>query len=84
MELLAVTLCLYNVPRPFSHIAAVVVYIPRGAEPTVACDVIQDAVAEITLQHPDALVVIFGDLNHVDYSSHSTGFDTIFKRPHET
>lgn len=47
VEVLAVSLRPYYVPREFSHIVAMVVYIPPRAEPSSACDVIQDALARI-------------------------------------
>lgn len=61
-------------PREFSHIVAIIVYIPPRADPTVACDVIQDTIARSQSQHPDAMLVISGDFNHVDISTHLGGF----------
>ncbi|XDV29127.1 hypothetical protein PO909_032280 [Leuciscus waleckii] len=74
VELLAVSLRPYYVPREFSHIVAIIVYIQPRADPSVACDVIQDTVAGIQLQHSDALIAISGDYNHVDISSFVGGF----------
>ncbi len=74
VELLAVGLRAYYVPREYSHTVAIVVYIPPRAVPAVACDFIHDAVARIQTWHPDAFILISGDFNHVSLSSHLTGF----------
>lgn len=57
IELLAVSL------RPI--VAVVIVYIPQCADAEVVCDIIHSAVAELQTQHPEALVLISGDFNHV-------------------
>ncbi|KAI3376464.1 hypothetical protein L3Q82_016931, partial [Scortum barcoo] len=64
IELLAVSLCPYYLPREFSHAIVVVVYIPPRADAEAACDVIHSAVAKLQTQHPEALVLISGDFNH--------------------
>lgn len=58
VELLAVGLRAYYVPREYSHTDAIVVYIPPRAVPAVACDVIHEAVARIQTRHPDAFILI--------------------------
>ena len=74
IELLVVGLRPYYVPREYTHIVAIVVYIHPRAEAAVACDVIHETVARIQTQHPEALLLISGDYNHVTLSSHLSGF----------
>ncbi|KAI3361741.1 hypothetical protein L3Q82_001954 [Scortum barcoo] len=66
IELLAVSLRPYYLPREFSHAIVVVVYIhpARRRGGSVQCDVIHSAVAKLQTQHPEALVLISGDFNH--------------------
>ncbi|KAI3373257.1 hypothetical protein L3Q82_006380 [Scortum barcoo] len=54
--------------KEFSHAIVVVVYMftfPRAPTAEAACDVIHSAVAKVQTQHPEALVLISGDFNHV-------------------
>ncbi len=74
VELLAVGLRAYYIPREFNYIVAIVVYIPPRAAAAEACDVIQETVLKIQTQHPDALIVISGDFNQVSLTSHLPGF----------
>lgn len=74
IELLAVGLRPYYVPREYSHIVAIVVYIHPRAVEAVACDVIHETVSRIQTQHPEALLLILCDCNHVTLSSHLSGF----------
>lgn len=55
VELLAVGLRPYYLPREISHAILVLVYIPPSGNPTAACDVIHGAVAELQTSHPSAL-----------------------------
>ena len=64
IELLAVSLRPYYLPREFSHAIVLAVYIPPRADAESACDVIHSAVARLQTQHPEALVLISGDFNH--------------------
>lgn len=73
-ELLTVGLRPYYVPREFSHIVAVVFYVPPRADPAVACDITLKSIARLQTLHPDALIVRWGDYNHVDISPRITGF----------
>ncbi|KAI4877531.1 hypothetical protein NFI96_027122, partial [Prochilodus magdalenae] len=52
IELLAVGLRPYYLPREFSHVVVVAVYIPPSANPTSACDVIHSTIARLQTQHP--------------------------------
>ena len=65
IELLAVGLRPYYLPREFSHAIVVAVYIPPSANPTSSCDVIHSAIAGLQTAHPSALIIISGDFNHV-------------------
>lgn len=64
IEILAVSLRPYYLPREFSHAIVLVIYICPHANAEVACDIIHSAVAQIQTQHPD-LMLISGDFNHV-------------------
>ena len=61
IELLAVGLRSYYLPREFSHAIAVAVYIPPSANPTSACDVIHSTIARLQTVHPSALITILSD-----------------------
>ncbi|KAI4899972.1 hypothetical protein NFI96_015155 [Prochilodus magdalenae] len=65
IELLAVGLRPYYLPREFSHVVVVAVYIPPSANPTSACDVTHSTIVRLQTQHPTAFIAISGDFNHV-------------------
>ncbi|XP_049927755.1 uncharacterized protein LOC126407114 [Epinephelus moara] len=65
IELFAVGLRPYYLPREFSHAIIVTDYIPPSANPTSACDVIHSAIARLQTKHPSAFIAISGDFNHV-------------------
>ena len=69
IELLAVTVKPYYLPREFSHAIVVAVYIPPSANADAACDVISTAVHRLQTQSPQALILISGDFNHAALSS---------------
>ena len=81
IELLAVGMRPYYVPREFSHIITILVYIPPKATAEVSCEVLHETVARIQTKHPEALVLISGDFNHVKLSSHLTGFTQFVNCP---
>ncbi|XP_051814688.1 uncharacterized protein LOC127537042 [Acanthochromis polyacanthus] len=81
IELLAVGLRPYYVPREFSHIITMLVYIPPKATDLVPCDLLHDTVAQIETRHSEALVIISGDFNHVSLSSHLTEFTQFVNCP---
>lgn len=68
-ELLAVSLRPYYLPRELTHVLSVCVYIPPKANVETAVEMVQTTVAELQSRHPDALVVISGDFNHVTLES---------------
>ncbi|XP_051791709.1 uncharacterized protein LOC127530062 [Erpetoichthys calabaricus] len=55
----------YYLPREFGHVIVVIVYIPPRADVGIAGDIIHSAVAKLQTQHPEELVLISGDFNHV-------------------
>ena len=69
IELLSVGFRAFYAPRELPYTVVVVFYIPLKAAPTTACDVIHDAVARVQTQHPEALIAITSDFNHVSLSS---------------
>lgn len=79
IELLAVGMRPYYVPREFSHIITILVYIPPKATAEVPCEILHEMVARIQTKHPEALIIISGDFNHVTLSSHLTGFTQFVK-----
>ena len=68
IELLAVSLRPYYMPREFTCTIAVAVYIPPSADADAACDVINTVTAKLLTQHPDAFMLISGDFNHASLS----------------
>lgn len=74
VELLAVSLRPYYMPREFSHAIVLCVYVPPRALPDVACDIIHSAIARLQTQHTDAFFAISGDFNHITLDSTLTNF----------
>ncbi|XP_017541663.2 uncharacterized protein LOC108413582 [Pygocentrus nattereri] len=74
VELLAVSLRPYYIPREFSHAIVVCVYLPPRADAEVTCDIIHATIARLQTQHPDAFVALSGDFNHVTLDSTLTSF----------
>ncbi|KAI3375234.1 hypothetical protein L3Q82_021731, partial [Scortum barcoo] len=68
IELLAISMRPYYLPREFTHALVVVVYVPPSANADAACDVLLSAVSRLQTQHPDALLLISGDFNHASPS----------------
>ncbi|XP_060756854.1 uncharacterized protein LOC132867901 [Neoarius graeffei] len=66
VELCAVGLHPYYLPREFSNVIMVAVYVPPSANPNTACDTIHSAIARLQTQHPSAFIAISGDFNHVN------------------
>ena len=65
IELLAVGLRPYYLPRELSHVVVVAVYIPPSANPTKACETAHSTISRLQTNHPSALILISGDFNHV-------------------
>ncbi|XP_035812432.2 uncharacterized protein LOC118471519 [Amphiprion ocellaris] len=65
LELLAVSIRPYYVPREFSHVIALCVYVPPRADAEAARESIYNITTALQSQHPDAFFLISGDFNHV-------------------
>ena len=74
VELLAIGLRPYYVPREFSHIIVITTYIPPSARAASASDVIHSLVSDLQTKHPCALMVINADFNHASLTRTLTGF----------
>ncbi|XP_019223006.1 uncharacterized protein LOC109205037 [Oreochromis niloticus] len=81
IELCAVGLRPYYLPREFSHVILVAVYVPPSANPTAACDTIHSATARLQTQHPSAFIVISGDFNHVSLDNTLPTSDNMWTVP---
>jgi len=64
IELLAVSLRPYYLPREFTQAIVIVVYIPPTANTSRATDVINSVTARLQTRHPNAFISISGDFNH--------------------
>ncbi|XP_023814848.1 uncharacterized protein LOC111947981 [Oryzias latipes] len=64
IELVAVSVRPYYLPREFSHVLVVTVYVPPSADAAVACERVHSTVSQLQTQHPQALILISGDFNH--------------------
>ncbi|KAK2850760.1 hypothetical protein Q5P01_007036 [Channa striata] len=64
VELVAVCVRPYYLPKEFSHVLAVTVYVPPSADTTAACERVHSTVSQLQTQHPQALILISGDFNH--------------------
>ncbi|KAI3356715.1 hypothetical protein L3Q82_003313 [Scortum barcoo] len=64
IELLAVSIRPYYLPREFSHVIAITTYIPPSANADAACELLHSVVAQLQTEHPQAFLLITGDFNH--------------------
>lgn len=69
IELLAVSMRPYYIPREFSHIIAITVYIPPSADASAACELLHRVVSQLQTSHPQCFFLISGDFNHALLSS---------------
>lgn len=69
---LLVSLRVYYLPREFSHVLAVTVYIPPSAVPSH--DVIHSSIAELQTVHPSAFILVNRDFNNVNVPRTLTDF----------
>lgn len=74
IELLAVGMHLYYLPREFTSTIVIAVYIPPSADAVMACDVISSTAARLQTEHPDAFMVITGDFNHASLDKNLNNF----------
>ncbi|XP_023812835.1 uncharacterized protein LOC111947686 [Oryzias latipes] len=64
IELVAVSVRPYYLPREFSHVLVGTVYVPPSADAAVACERVHSTVSQLQTQHPQALILISGGFNH--------------------
>ena len=70
LELLAVSMWPYYIPREFSHVIAMTVYSPPpSAVAAAATEQIHTIVSKLQNQHPQFLLLISSDFNHASLSS---------------
>ena len=65
IELMCVTLRPYYLPREFTQVCIIIVYIPPTANTNTATDAILDTVHEIEFKNPDSVCIITGDFNNL-------------------
>jgi len=65
IELQAVSLRPYYLPREFTQAIIIVVYIPPAANTLQAADVINSVTTCLQTLHPSAFISISGDFNHI-------------------
>lgn len=81
LELLAVGLRPYYLPREFSHMIVICVYIPPRADAAAACKRIQVVTAKLQTRHPEEFMVISGDFNHATLDSTLAAFCQVVDCP---
>ncbi|KAK7945276.1 hypothetical protein WMY93_001004 [Mugilogobius chulae] len=64
IELLAVSVRPYYLPREFTHVIVIAVYVPPSANAETACETLLSCTSTLQTQHPQALFLISGDFNH--------------------
>lgn len=68
IELLAVSIRPYYLPREFSHVIALTLYIPPSSA-AAACEVIHSVVSQLQTSHSQAFFLISGNFNHTSLSA---------------
>ena len=69
IELLAVSMRPYYLPREFSHAIAIATYVPPSANTSSACEILGTTLAKLQTRHPQALFLTTGDFNQAKPSS---------------
>lgn len=69
LELLVVKCRPFFLPREFTTITIMAVYIPPQAKAKVALDKLHESASKQLTAHPDSVVITAGDFNHVDFKS---------------
>lgn len=82
IELLAVSVCPYYLPREFSHVILLGVYVPPSTNGKSACDIIHTVRVKLQREDPHAFIVISGDFNHLPLS-YTTHIQTICRLLHK-
>lgn len=81
VELLAVGCRPYYLPREFSSVIVIVVYIPPSAHAKLATDAIHKVTTDLLNRSPESAVVISGDFNHCLLSATLPTFKHYVKVP---
>lgn len=61
VEMLTLGMRPYYLPREFSHVLTVAVYVPPSANATEAAETIAQHVHELQTRSPDAFILVTGD-----------------------
>lgn len=69
IELLAVSMRPFFLPREFSHVIAITAYVPPTAKADIARDSLHSVVSRLQTQYPQALFLISGHFNHAPLDS---------------
>ena len=69
IEVLAVSIRPYYLPREVLHVIAIAAYVPPSANADAACDVLHSMVSRLQTQHPQCLLLISGDFSHASLFS---------------
>ncbi|KAI3351338.1 hypothetical protein L3Q82_005877 [Scortum barcoo] len=77
----SVSLRPYYLPREFSHVITICVYIPPRADAATACEKIHSVTARLQTQHPEAFMIISGDFNHATLDSTLAVFNQVVDCP---
>ena len=81
IELLAVSIRPYYLPREFSHVLCLTVYIPPEADNKEAAETIHTVTAELLTKSPNAFMAISGDFNQCSLSTALPNFTQYVKCP---
>lgn len=81
IELIAVSCRPYYLPREFSHVIVMVVYIPPSGNGKCAIETISRITHDLQRSSPDALVILNGDFNHCTLSTTLPSFKQMVTCP---
>ena len=73
-EILTVSARAYYLPREFSHVIIMTVYVPPSACAREAADRIASHVHDVETRAPDAVKILTGDFNHCDLQKLLPGY----------
>lgn len=77
-ELLVVSLRPHYLPREFTVVLAILVYIPPSANAEVASDVVLNVITRLQTRYPDSFICMSGDYNHVSLSKTLPTFSSMW------
>lgn len=69
LEMVVVSARPFYLPREFTHVLVLCVYIPPSADAAEVCELLHTTVSQLQNKHPRALLVISGDFNHASLST---------------